>query len=173
MSAPRLVLGPVLVVLALLAVVAAAPTAAVTMPSGGPLTIHAPPGWAAAAGSEPGRYEVAWAAAQNKALDPEALSRTKPYRVYSVWKDIPADRVLVRVQTAFTPIVGRTAAPEAAFPLDWSRAERQPDDWGFEVWILRFSVGQVPYAAVAHIGQDASPFDRAAVRAVIASVRRG
>ena len=79
-------------------------------------------------GTEQGRYEVFWAAAQNKPMDPEALVRTKQYRDYSVWKDIPSDRVLVRVQTAFTPPNGTTPLPQAAFPLDWSRAVRMPDD---------------------------------------------
>ena len=159
------------VLLGVFAYVGWAPTADLIVPTGRPLALTAPPGWSAADGLEPGRYEVYWEAAENKPMDPEALSRTKQYRVYSVWKDIPSDRILVRVQTAFTPATGESKMPQAAFPLDWSRAERQPDDWGFEVWVLRFSVDQVPYAAVAHIGTDASPFDRAAVRAVIASVR--
>jgi hypothetical protein len=114
---------------------------------------------------------VLWVAAQNKPMDPEALSRTKQYRDYSVWKDIRSDRVLVRVHTAFTPAVISVPLPEAAFPLDWSRAKRLPDDWGFEVWQLTFAVHQIPYAVVTHIGPDASPLDRAAVRAVIAGVR--
>ena len=135
------------------------------------MAISAPPGWFAAGGSEQGRYEVSWVAAQNKPMDPEALARTKQYRDYSVWKDILSDRVLVRVQTAFTPGGSRTQLPEAAFPLDWSRAQRLPSDWGFEVWQLTFAVDQIPYAVVAHIGADASPYDKAAVRAVIAGIR--
>lgn len=171
MTTPRVALGLAIVVLVVIAVLAAAPTAAITLPFGGPLVISSPPGWSASAGSERSRYDVYWAAVQNKPMDPEALSRTKMYRVYSVWKDIPSDRVLIRVQTAFTPTIGDSTMPQAAFPLDWPRAERQSDDWGFEVWVLRFSLGDVPYAVVAHIGPDASPFDRAAVRAAIASVR--
>jgi len=160
------------VLLGIVAIAVEAPTAAMHVPTGGPLAISAPPGWFAAGGSEQGRYEVSWVAAQNKPMDPEALARTRQYRDYSVWKDILSDRVLVRVQTAFTPPGGaRTPLPEAAFPLDWSRAQRLPDDWGFEVWQLTFAVDQIPYAVVAHIGADASSYDKAAVRAAIASVR--
>ena len=148
-----------------------APTATMNVPTGGPLAMSAPPGWFASAGTEPGRYEVFWAAAQNKPMDSEANSRTKQYRDYSVWKDIASDRVVVRVQSAFTPPTRSTTLTQAAFPLDWSRAQRVPDDWGFEVWQLTFAVNQVPYAVVAHIGTDASPYDRAAVRAAIVSIR--
>jgi hypothetical protein len=148
-----------------------APRATMTVPTGGSLAISAPPGWFASAGTEQGYFEVSWAAAQNKTMDSEALARTKQYRVYSVWKDIPSDRVLVRVQTAFTPPTGNAPLPQAAFPLDWSRAQRMRDDWGFEVWQLTFSVNQIPYAVVAHIGPDASPYDRAAVRAAVLSIR--
>src|SRR5258708_6233826 len=104
-----------------------------TVPTGERLAISAPPGWVASARTEAGRYEVSWVAAQNKPIDMEALARTTQYRDYSVWKDIPSDRVLVRVQTAFTPATGPSAPPEAAFPLDWSRAERSADDRRFEV----------------------------------------
>ena len=147
-----------------------APRAAMNVPIGGSLAISAPPGWFASGGTERGRYEVFWAAAQNKPMDSEALMRTKQYRDYSVWKDVPSDRVLVRVQTAFTPPAGSTTLPQAAFPLDWSRAERAADDWGFEVWQLTFVVNQIPYAVVVHIGSDASGYDRAAVRGVLASI---
>jgi hypothetical protein len=152
-------------------IAALAPTATMNVPTGGPLAISAPPGWFASGGTEQGRYEVFWAAAQNKPMDPEALARTKQYRDYSVWKDIPSDRVLVRLQTAFTPPNGPTTLSQAAFPLDWSRALRMPDDWGFEVWQLTFAVNQIPYAVVAHVGPDASPYDRAAVRAAVVSIR--
>jgi hypothetical protein len=168
----RLVLG--LVVIMLLAIGGTAvlsPTAAMNLPTGGRLAISAPPGWFASAGTEAGRYEVSWVAAQNKPMDTEALARTKQYRDYSVWKEIPSDRVLVRVQTAFTPPAGPSALSEAAFPLDWSRAERSADDWGFEVWNLTFAKNQVPYAVVVHIGSEASAYDRAAVRAALASIR--
>ena len=168
----RWVLGFLVTTLVGIGVIAAsAPTAMMNVPTGGPLAISAPPGWFASGGTEQGRYEVFWAATQNKPMDSEALVRTKQYRDYSVWKDILSDRVLVRVQTAFTPIFNRTPLPQAAFPLDWSRAQRLPDDWGFEVWQLTFSVNQIPYAVVAHIGADASPYDRAAVRAAIVSIR--
>ena len=152
-------------------IVTVAPTATMNVPTGGPLAISAPPGWFASGGTESGRYEAFWVAAQNKPMDPEALSRTKQYRDYSVWKDILSDRVLVRVQTAFTPFVSRAPLPETAFPLDWSRAQRLPDDWGFEVWELRFAVNQIPYVVVAHIGPDASSYDKAAARAAVTSVR--
>jgi hypothetical protein len=141
-------------------IAALAPTATMNVPSGGPL-----------AGTERGYYDVSWAAAQNKPMDSEALARTKQYRDYSVWKDIPSDRVLVRVQTAFSPGTSTTPLPQAAFPLDWSRAQRARDDWGFEVWQLMFAVNQIPYAVVAHIGPDASAYDRAAVRAAVVSIR--
>jgi hypothetical protein len=167
----RLVLGALAAVLVVLGMIAAAPTATMTVPTDGPLAISAPPGWSASGGTERGRHEVFWVAAQNKPMDPEALARTKHYRDHSVWKDIPSDRVLVRVQTAFTPFVNSTPLPQATFPLDWSRALRLPDDWGFEVWQLTFAVGQIPYVVVAHIGPDAGPLDRAAVRAAISSVR--
>ena len=157
--------------LAIVAIVVEAPSAAMHVPTGGPLAISAPPGWFAAGGSEQGRYEVSWVAAQNKPMDPEALARTRQYRDYSVWKDILSDRVLVRVQTAFAPGGFSTRLPEAAFPLDWSRAQRLPDDWGFEVWQLTFAVDQIPYAVVAHIGADASAYDKIAMRAAIAGVR--
>ena len=148
-----------------------APRATMNVLPGGSLAISAPPGWLASAGTEQGYFEVSWAAAQNKTTDSEALARTKQYPVYSVWKDIPSDRVLVRVQTAFSPPSGATPLPQAAFPLDWSRAQRTRDDWGFEVWQLTFAVNQIPYAVVVHIGPDASPYDRAAVRAAIVSIR--
>ena len=168
----RLVFGVLAaVLLGIVAIALEAPTAAMHMPTGGPLAISAPPGWFAAGGTEDGRYEVFWVAAQNKPMDAEALARTKPYRDYSVWKDILSDRVLVRVQTAFTPGGARTLLPEAAFPLDWTRAQRLPDDWGFEVWQLTFAVDQIPYALVVHVGTDASAYDKAAVRAAVASVR--
>ena len=168
----RWVLGAlVITLLAIGGFAALSPTAAVNVPTGGRLTISAPPGWVASAGTEAGRYEVSWAAAQNKQMDPEALARTKQFRDFSVWKDIPSDRVLVRVQTAFTPPAGSTALPQAVFPLDWSRAERAPDVWGFEVWQLMFAVDQVPYAVVVHIGSEATAYDRAAVRAALATIR--
>ena len=149
-----------------------APRATMNVLPGRSLAISASPGWFASAGTELGRYEVSWAAAQNKTMDSEALARTKQYRDYSVWKDIPSDRVLVRVQTAFSgPATGETPLPEAAFPLDWSRAQRARDDWGFEVWQLTFAVNQIPYAVVVHIGPDAGPYDRAAVRAAVVSIR--
>ena len=157
--------------LGIVALAVAAPTAEMHVPTGGPLAISAPPGWSAAGGTEQGRYEVSWVAALSKPMDPEALTRTKQYRDYSVWKDILSDRVLVRVQTAFTPGGSRTPLPEAAFPLDWSRAQRLPDDWGFEVWQLTFAVKQIPYLVVAHIGADASGYDKAAARATIAGIR--
>lgn len=153
-------------------IAAISPTASMNVPTGGALAISSPPGWFASAGTEQGRYEVLWAAAQNKPMDSEALARTKQYRDYSVWKDISSDSVLVRVQSAFTPPIRTTTLPQAAFPLDWSRAQRMPDDWGFEVWQLTFAINEIPYAVVAHIGVDASPYDRAAVRAAIASIRR-
>lgn len=159
------------VVVAALMVARAMATATTPVPDGGAIAITAPPGWSASAGAEAGRFEVLWAAAQNRSLDPEALSRTTQYRDYSVWKDVPHDRVLVRVGTAFSPAVRDMSLPDAAFPLDWSHAERLPDDWGFAVWQLRFSLRQVPYVVVAHIGPDATPLDWALVRAVIATVR--
>jgi len=168
----RLVLGVLTItLLAIGGVVVLSPTAAMYVPTGGRLAISAPPGWVASAGSEAGRYEVSWASAQNKHMDPEALARTKQYRDFSVWKDVPSDRVLVRVQTAFSPPSGPTALPEAVFPLDWSRARRAPDDWGFEVWQLMFAVNNVPYAVVVHIGSQATAYDRAAVRAALATIR--
>ena len=168
----RLVFGVLAAaLLAIVAIVVEAPTAAMYVPTGGPLAISAPPGWFAAGGSEQGRYEVSWVAALNKPMDPEALARTRRYRDYSVWRDILSDRVLVRVQTAFAPGGSRTPLPEAAFPLDWSRAQHLPDDWGFEVWQLTFAVDQIPYAVVAHIGADASAYDKAALRAAIAGIR--
>ena len=159
------------VLLGTVAVAIEGPTAEMHVPTGGPLAISAPPGWSAAGGSEQGRSEVSWVAALNKPMDPEALARTKQYRDYSVWKDILSDRVLVRVQTAFYPGFSTRPLPEAAFPLDWSRAQRLPDDWGFEVWQLTFAVKQIPYLVVAHIGADASGYDKAAARATIAGIR--
>jgi len=147
------------------------PTAAMSVSPSGRLAMSAPPGWSASAGTEAGRYEVFWVATQNKPIDMEALARTKPYRDYSVWKEIPPDRVLVRVQTAFTPSVGSAALPQAVFPLDWSRAVRAADDWNFEVWQLTFAWNQVPYAVVVHIGSEASAYDRAAARAALATIR--
>lgn len=168
----RWVLGVlVLSLLAIGGIAALSPTASMNVPPGGRLAMSAPPGWFASAGTEAGRYEVSWVAAQNKSIDTEALARTKQYRDYSVWKEIPSDRVLVRVQTAFTPPAGSTALSQAVFPLDWSRAERAADDWGFEVWQLTFALNQVPYAVVVHIGSEASAYDRAAVRAALASIR--
>jgi hypothetical protein len=159
------------VALLAIGVVWAAPRAAVDVPGRSQLTVSAPPGWFASSGVEQGRYEVFWAAAQNKPMDPEALSRTKVYRDYSVWKDISDDRVLVRIQTDFGPPARADPSPEAAFPLDWSRAERMPDDWNFEVWQLRFTVKGIPYVLVVHIGAAARLYDRAALRAAILSIR--
>jgi hypothetical protein len=160
------------VALLVIGVAWATPPAAVDVLGRRQLTVSAPPGWFASSGVEQGRYEVFWAAAQNKPMNPEALSRTKMYRDYSVWKDIPNDRVLVRVETNFGPPArDANPSPEAAFPLDWSRAERMSDDWDFEVWQLGFAVKDIPYALVVHIGAAASFYDRAALRAAILSIR--
>jgi hypothetical protein len=166
-SPPFLIIGIVGLIVSL---VAATTSTAVTPPPSAPLAITAPPGWVATSGVEAGRNDVYWAAAQNKSMDPEAISRTRAYRDYSPWKDVAPDRVLVRIGTAFGPPATGVPA-DSSFPLDWSKAERLANDWSFEVWELPLVYAGVPYAVVAHIGTNASPIDRVAVRAVIAAIR--
>jgi hypothetical protein len=150
--------------------------AVVQAPSASSLEAHvalsAPPGWTAMSGVQEGRYEQRWIATQNGGVDPEAISPTSRYRTYSPWKGVASDRVVVRVSALSGPLGAISpTGPDAAFPLDWSRAERFDSDWDFEVWQLTFWAGGTRYLATAHIGSSASAVDRLAVRAVIATVR--
>jgi hypothetical protein len=165
----RALLVLVAVVLAVVSMTLVSPSAALEIDPR--MELHGPPGWIATSGIQNGRYEQYWVAVLNGSIDAEAVSPTPRYRTYSPWKEVPRDRVLVRVATSFSPATLTTARPDSAFPLDWSRAERVRDDWDFEVWQLPFSLRGTAFVAVVHVGRAASALDRAAVRAIIASVR--